>query len=80
MLVTLFSTAKAHQESVRDLGASVDAIYQYLSDRDPQFAKKFERHEGEAQGEPSFRAGSDLSIKELDEAIRRLKDHEALTL
>jgi hypothetical protein len=79
-LVNFGSTLRAHQECVRDLGASVDAIYKYLAERDPTFAGRFERGEAEAQAEPSFRYGSSATIQALDRIIERLRDGEALIL
>lgn len=81
MLATILKTQRAQAEMIRDLGAQVQAIYDYLEKRDPQsFPAEFQAFEGEAQADPALQFGSSLAIQELNALIDRLEGGEGLKL
>jgi hypothetical protein len=80
MLLTILKTQRAHAETIRDLGAQVHAIYDYLEGRDKQFPEKFSNLEALVQGDLPLQVGSALMIQELERAISQLEGGEPLNL
>ena len=80
MLATIVKTQRAHAETIRDLGAQVHAIYDYLEERDKQFPKKFSNLETLLQGDVALQIGNALMIEELEKLIRQLEGGEPLNL
>jgi hypothetical protein len=80
MLATILKTQRAHAHTIRDLGAQVHAIYDYLEERDKQFPKKFSNLETLLQGDIALQIGNALMIEELEKLIRQLEGGEPLNL
>jgi hypothetical protein len=80
MLATILKTQRAHAETIRDLGAQVHAIYDYLEEHDKRFPEKFSNLEAVIQGDLALQVGSALAIQELEQVIRQLEGGEPLNL
>jgi hypothetical protein len=80
MLATILKTQRAHAETIRELGAQVHAIYDYLEGRDKQFPEKFSNLAALVQGDLAMQLGSALMIQELEQVIRQLEGGEPLNL
>jgi len=80
MLTTILKTQRAHAETIRDLGAQIHAIYDYLEERDIRFPEKFSNLEAVIQGDLALQVGSALAIQELEQDIRQLEGGEPLNL
>ena len=80
MLATILKTQRAHAETIRDLGAQVRAIYDYLEERDKRFPEKFSNLTALAQGDLALQVGGALMIQELEQIIRQLEGGEPLNL
>jgi hypothetical protein len=80
MLATILKTQRAHAQMIRDLDAQVHAIYDFLEERDKQFAEKFSNLTAVVQGDISLQIGGALMVEELEQAIRALEGGEPLNL
>ena len=80
VLATILKTQRFHAETIRDIGAQVHAIYNYLEERDKQFPEKFSNLEALARGDIALQIGNAQMMKDLDQMIRQLEGGEALNL
>ena len=80
LLTTILKTQRFHAETIRDIGAQVHAIYEYLEEHDKQFAKKFSNLEALAQGDIALQIGNALMIDDIEKLIRQLQGGESLNL
>jgi hypothetical protein len=79
-LTSLFAILRSQSEAQRDLSVQIQAICDYLAERDPAFAQKFSKYESENLADPSLATASALSLKLIDGVIQSLKDGEPLEL
>ena len=80
VMITTLGMLRSQTEAMRDLGAQVQAIYDYLDARDPKFATEFSTREVENLADPSLHAASSLVLERLDGVIDLLKRGEPLEL
>jgi hypothetical protein len=80
LILYLMKSWRSQINVTSDLAYQIDAIYQYLSDRDPQFAAQFVKLEAEAEVDPSMSVPTSVTLRQLDEVIRRLESGEILVL
>jgi hypothetical protein len=80
VLATILKTQRAYAETIRDIGAQVHAIYDYLEELDKQFPKKFSNLEALVQGDIALQIGHAQIMNDLDQVIRQLEGGEPLNL
>jgi len=80
-LISLFGILRSQAEAQRDLSLQVQAIYDYLIERDSTgFAKAFEKHEGAGRADPAIVGASALTQELIDGVVESLKGGEPLEL
>lgn len=80
LLTTILKTQRFQAQTIRDIGAQVHAIYDYIEEHDKQFAQKFSNLEALAQGDVALQLGNALMIGDIEKLIHELEGGETLNL